>query len=298
MEIKELLKKHHMGVELIRQRGYLDRLLSEVHLLVRYIDTKYFMRLFSDNFVDDVRGVFIAFVRQDLREIYEEMKRSPDVPLNVYLERDYMNLVILQKCATNLRYQVKSVLHMKKVRELEFKSSFLQLVSRKLNGEIQELYRILSNNYKQYFRMQFSSPANNENAVSLGCIDKLQQNFDESFLTIMNRFYQLSDAIRFVQKLFKYEIESEIRNRMAHLFYENENKLVRIVDHLIHDLKRNFIRTLDRHLRSGQDIERIEKGFVQYIESVKFESFLRRVIFHAFSLMKSQQRPEMTSDIF
>ncbi len=278
MELIDLEKKHRNGVALLKERGYYDRITSEVQLLIKYINNQFFLRLFADNLFSDIRGVFGAFIRQDVVKLFEEMQYSPETPVNIYVEREYMNLAILQKCSTNLRYQVKSLVRMKRVKDLEFKSSFLQAVARKLNGEIQELYRLLSDNYKQYFRMQFTSLHKNEDKVSLGCIENLNQNFDEHFLVVMRRFYQLSDALNFVRALFKLELENEIRNRIAAIFYDHQDRLEQVIDYFITDLKRNIIRTMRRNLREGRSLKWIQKGFLQFVDSTRFETLLRRVI--------------------
>ena len=298
MELSELEQKHRLGVKIIRGRGYYDRLISETQLLIKYIDNQFFLQLFSENLFDDLRGVFASFVRQDLRGIYKEIESRPDVPITVYLEREYMNLTILQKCTTNLRYQVKSLVRMKKVKSLEFKSSFLQAVSRKLHGEVQDLYYVLSTNYKQYFRMQFTRLHQNEDRVSLKCIDNLHENFDSYFISIMNRFYQLSDAILFVKELLLFEIEVEIRNRIAALFFDRQEKMERIIEYFVNDLKRNFIKTMERHKRSGRDFAWIERGFNQFINSTRFEALSRRIINQTLSMIREKQPTKTAADIF
>lgn len=298
MDLTELEQRHKLGVQIIRERGYYDRLISEAHLMIKYIDNQFFLKLFSENLFDDLRGVFTSFIRQDLRSIYQEIVSRPDVPITVYLEREYMSLTILQKCTTNLRYQVKSLVRMKKVKSLEFKSSFLQAVSRKLHGEVQDLYHLLATNYKQYFRMQFTRLHQNEDRVSLKCIDNLSENFDSYFTSVMNRFYQLSDAILFVKEMLHYEIEVEIRNRIAALFFDRQEKMERIIDYFITDLKRNFIKTMERHMRSGRDFEWIEKGFNQFIQSTRFEALSRRIINQTLSMIRETHPTKTAADIF
>ena len=298
MDLKSIENRHKTGVTLLKECGYYERLLSEIHLMIKYIDNQFFLHLFSENLFSDIRGVFRSFVRQDLRKVYEELSNRPDLPLTLFLEREYMNLEILRKCSSNLRYQVKSLVRLPGVRQLEFKSSFLQSVSRKLNGEIQELHRILSDNYKIYFRQQFSIPTNNEQRVSLGWIEKIGQDFDASFLSVMRRFYRLSDAILFVKALFQLEMENEIRNRISSLFFDRQEKFEDILDYFINDLKKNFIRTLDRHLRSGKKIEWIQKGFEQFIDSTRFESLLRRVIYQTLAIIRKDKQAMESADIF
>lgn len=298
MELAELEKRHRLGVTLLKERDYYDRMIAEVRLLVKYVDSQFFLKLFRDNLLDDMRGVFRSFVRQDLKEIYEELQKAPYTPINSFLERDFPNLAVLRKCTTNLRYQVKSLVRMPPVQALEFKSSFLQAVARKLNGEIQELYRLLSVNYKQYFRLQFSMPHKHEDKVSMSCINHLDKNFSSYFLEIMERFYQLADAIHFVKALFKLEMENEIRNRIAAIYFESQERLEKVINYFIEDIKRNFIRTLDRHMRSGRDFEWILKGFQKFIYGPRFEQMMQRIIIHT---LASQRRRRFTAnnvDIF
>lgn len=298
MEIFDLEASHKSGVELIKEREYYDRLVSEVQFLIKYIDNQFFQDIFTENLFSDMRGVFSTFIRQDLRKVYNEMRENPNVPLADYLEREYMNLTILRKCTTNLRYQVKSLVRMRKVRALEFKSTFLQGVSRKLSGEIQALYRQLSGNYKQYFRNQFTNLHENEDRISFACVNSLKDHFDRHFITVMNRFYQLSDAIMFVQELFNLELENEIRNRIASIFFEKQDKIERVVFYFIDDLKKNFIKTVDRNIRSGHDYQWISRGFEQFIENDRFQKLLRKVILKSLISHRRGRQRITSADIF
>ena len=298
MELKDLEKKHKAGVELLKERGYYDRIVPEVQLLIKYVDNQFFLDLFSQNLLDDMRGVFRSFVRQDLYHVFQEMQEDPGISLNELLERDYPNLMVLKKCTTNLRYQVKSLVRMPQVLDLEFKSSFMQAISRKLNGEIQELYRHLSENYKKYFRLQFSLPRKHESKISMRCINHLEKNFSEHFLDIMNRFYQLADAIQYVKELFKLEMENEIRNRIAVIYFEKQERLEQVIDYFINDVKRNFIRTMDRHLRSGREYEWIANGLQKFIDSARFEQMLQKLIFHTLMALRREQETVKFHDIF
>ncbi len=298
MELDKLEQKHKAGVQILKEREFYDRLLSEIQYLVKYIDNQFFHNLFVENLFNDMRGVFGSFIRQDLKKVFEEMIENTQFPLNYFLDREYMHLTILRRCTTNLRYQVKSLVRMPQVKSLEFKSSYLQMVSRKLNGEIQNLYRILSENYKQYFRLQFTSLHKNENRISLNCMEDLKSNFDQYFITIMNRFYQLLDAIVFVKDLFYMEIENEIRNRIASLFFERQDRLEKIVDYFIDDLKKNFIRTVDRSIRRGKDYDWIKRGFEQFILSARFEKLLRKVIINSLVSIRKQRKTGKMSTYF
>ncbi len=298
MEIQELERKHQSGVQLLKERGYFERILPEIRLLIKYVDNQFFLDLFSQNLLDDMRGVFRSFVRQDLYHVFREMQEYPTFSLTELLERDYPNLMVLKKCTTNLRYQVKSLVRMPQVLDLEFKSSFLQAVSRKLNGEIQELYRLLSENYKQYFRLQFSMPRKHESKVSMRCIQNLEKNFSEYFLNIMDRFYQLADAIQFVRELFKLEMENEIRNRIAMIYFERQERLEQVIDYFINEVKRNFIRTLDRHLRSGREYDWVARGLQKFIYSPRFEKMLQRLIFQTLAALRREQEVVRHPDIF
>ncbi|GAB4330471.1 MAG: hypothetical protein Kow0037_06240 [Calditrichia bacterium] len=299
MELKDLESIHKYGVELLQERGYYERLISEIQYLLKYIDNNFFLELFSENLFDDMRGVFISFVRQDLRIIYQSRQKDRDLPLSVFLDQEFINLNILLKCTSNLRYQVKSLSRMPQVKQLQFKSSFILMLHRKLNGEIQALYKTLSENYKQYFRGQFSGPEKTEGTISLGCLDQIHEDIDQYFLSVMSSFYQISDALRFVQRFFKQELEAEIRNRIANIFFEHQDRLEKIMDYFIDDLKKNFIRTMDRHQRSGKSFEWIERGFEKFIYSTRFEKLLRRVIYQTLAILRDRTRELKTaSDIF
>jgi hypothetical protein len=286
MELKELEQKYQAGVKIIRERGYYPRLLDEAHYLIKYIDSHFFLELFSENLFCDIRGVFGSFVRQDLKKVYNDMKNNPTIPIGFYLEQKYMNLVILQKCASNIRYQVKSLIRLRKVKELSFKSRFFTEVSRKMEGEIQENYKLLERNYKVYFRERFSRKPSSEDKISLKCVDETAELYDKQFLQVFNRFLSLSQAINFVREVFSHYLEIEIRNHLATVFYERQDKLERVIDYFINDLKRNFIHTMSRHLRKGRSFEWIRTGFQQFIDSERFEMLLRRVILQTLSIIR------------
>lgn len=288
MELQDLEKKYQAGLKIIKDRGYYERLLDEARFLIKYIDSQFFLELFSENLFSDIRGVFGSFVRQDLKKVYKDMKNNPNIPVGFYLEQKYMNLVILQKCATNLRYQVKSLTRMPKIKELSFNSRFLKAVSRKLEGEIQENFKILEENYKVYFRKRFTEKPSNEDKISLRCIENTAEMYDQYFLKVLNNFLGLSAAINLVKEIFHYNIELEIRNHLASVFYERQDKLERIMDYFINDLKRNFIYTMARHLRSGRSFEWIKTGFQQFIDSGRFESLLRKVIMQTLSILRNR----------
>ena len=286
MELKDLEKKHQAGVKIIRERGYYPRLLDEAHYLIKYIDSQFFLELFSENLFCDIRGVFGSFVRLDLKKVYEDMKNNPTVPIGFYLEQKYMNLVILQKCASNLRYQVKSLIRMRRIKELSFKSRFFTEISRKMEGEIQENYKLLERNYKVYFRERFSMRRNTEHKISIQCFDETAKLYDLHFLKILNQFMSLSQAINLVKDVFNYYLEIEIRNHLATVFYERQDRLERIIDYFINDLKRNFIHTMSLHLRQGRSFEWIKTGLQQFIDSERFEVLLRRVILQTLSIIR------------
>lgn len=298
MELDELEKKYRAGVSLLKERDYYSRLIDEIQLSIKYIDNQFFLEIFSENLVSDLRGIFSSFVRQDLRKIAQEMDGNSGISMNDFINREYMNLTILKKCTTNLRYQVKSLVRMPEVKELEFKSSFFQAVSRKLNGEIQEIYRILSQNYKHYFREQFSGPAKEEDKISIACIESLSQNFNEHFIRVVNRFYQLYDAIKFTRALFRLELEAEIRNRIATIFFERQDRMEKVLDYFVNDLKTNFIRTMDRHRRSGRNLEWIQSGFESFLSNPRFVDLSRKVISQTLAVIRKEKQSVSQQDIF
>lgn len=298
MNLEELQKKHPTGVQLLKERDLYNQIVSEVQFLIKYIDDQFFRDLFTENLFNDMRGVFGSFVRQDLKRVYFEMQHQSDLPLERFYEREYMHLSILQKCTTNLRYQVKSLIRMPQIKELEFKSTFLKQTSKKLNGEIQDLYKSLSQNYKKYFRLQFSIPNLNDNKISLICINQLNEKYDAHFISVVKKFYQIFHAISFVKELFHAELENEIKNRIASIYFERQDKIEKIIEYFITDFKKNFIRTIDRNLRSNHDYAWIQNGFEKFIESDRFAKLLKRIIHKGITNFRIEKKSILGADIF
>ncbi len=284
-ELQDLEKLYPHGVKLLKEQQFYERTLSEVNLLVKYFDNNYFYKLLSENIFDDIRGVFNSFINKDLKRVYEEIRANPVQALEVYLERDFDNLAILKSCSMNVRYQVSGLMRLPQTRTILFKSTFLQFVYRKFNGEIQIVYKELSQNYKKFFRRQFAFSNNSGTQISIDCIEKLSAEYRSHFLDVANRFYYLGEGLNFVHDLFLMELRKYVQQRVGGIFYENQEKMSRLLNYFIDDLKHNFIRELDRQCRSGRDFFWIRKGFLKFLDSARFEKLLRRVILQSLTVM-------------
>jgi len=284
-QLKEIETRYANGIELLRKSGYYDRLIEEVHLLVKYFDNNYFFQLLTENLFDDFRGVFHSFVNRDLKLVFRELEDNPTQSLENFLNREYTSLSILKSCTMNVNYQVSGLMRLEQTRKLQFKSTFLQFISRKLNGEIQALYKELSHNYKKYFRKQFIFSDNSGSHVSLVCMEKLDKEFQAHFLTVMQKFYHLYEALNFVHDLFIFELRKTIYTRISSIFYENQEKMSKLLNYFIEDLKQNFIRMLDKNMRKGKDYPWIQNTFTIFLESERFQKMLSRVISQSINVM-------------
>ena len=291
MDFKTLEKKYAHGVALLKQYGYYEQVLEEIHLLVKYFDTNYFLQLLTENIFDDIKGTFRSFVQKELKTVYEELHENPTLTLSPFLEREFNSLTILLSCSLNVKYQVSGLMRYEQTRRLPFKSSLLQAIHRKLNGEIQEYYKELSDNYKKYFRRQFSAPMNANSHVSIHCIRELQRSFEECFIDQMQKFYILSEALQFVHDYFIMELRVSIEERVSVIFQARRDRLQRIMTYFIEDLKRNFIRVLDRQLRRGKSFKWIQKAFLLFLDSPRFEELMRRVIYQSLSALQYRSEP-------
>ena len=283
--LQELEKQYTDGVNLLKQEGYYQEIVEEIHLLVKYLDSQWLTQLLSENLFTDIQGVFLIFVREDLKEIYAELKYQEEEFLVTLFKRDSVNLRILRKCSTSLTYQVKSIIRMPAVRDLAFKSRYLENISRKLSGEIQRYYQSLEQNYKEYFRKTFSRDSGQQNMISLGCLKVLERDFQEHFLLVTQKFPQLAQAISFVKDVFAMELESRVRRQLS-VFFSHQEKLDKLIDYFIDDLKRSLIQNLHRQIKQGRDYTWIRKGLENFIQSERFGTLLRKVIYQTFSIMQ------------
>ncbi len=291
MDLTTLETKYANGVQLLKQYGYYRRVVEEIHLLVKYFDTNYFLQLLTENIFDDIKGTFRSFVQKELGAVYEALQTDPTLSLTPFLEREFNSLTILLSCSLNVKYQAGGLMRFEQTRRLPFKSTLLQTIHRKLNGEIQEYYKELSDNYKKYFRRQFSAPMNSDSHVSIHCIGDLQKSFEECFLVQMKKFYTLSEAIQFIHEYFIMELRASIQERVSTIFLERQDRMARIMNYFVNDLKRNFIRVLDRQLRRGKSFKWIQKAFLLFLDSPRFEDLMRRVIYQSLSTLQYRSTP-------
>ncbi len=287
-DMRNFEDKYKLGIIYLKEKGYYTHVVDEVYFLMKHIHHQMFIRLLSENLFSDIRGVFETFVRADLKKIYEDIKMNSNKSVNEYLHKKYMNLIVLQKCATSLEYQTRSIARMPEVREFKLKSRLLESISRRLNGEIQEYYRDLEKNYKRFFRLKFSKNPSKHNTVTIKCIENLAKDYNEHFLTVTERFQQLALAINFVKDLFKVGIEQKIVNQLAPIFDQQE-KLNKVVDYFINDLKRNFIQIMFLQMNNHKSIEWIQNKLENFIHSERFGKMLRRVIYQTLSLMQEKR---------
>mgnify|MGYP005835231209 CR=1 FL=1 len=284
--LQELENKYRSGVELLREKEYYDQILSEVYYQIKYLDSNWFIHLLSENLFSDIQGVFSLFIREDLKDIYEELRTVKNFSINTFANRKYVNLEILLKCSTNLNYQVKSIMKSPEVRNLKFKSRFLEIISRKLNGEIQLYFKKLSENYKKYFRKKFTFDFNEKSLVSLQCLHQLVIDYDENFLSIINQYQALSSAIHFVNDLFTKELENKVSQKIQPII-NHQDKFNRLIHYFINDLKRSFIQSLFQQVKKERSFDWIKSGLELYIHSERFSRLLKKVIFQTFSIISS-----------
>ncbi len=283
--LPELEQRYAAGIELLKKEGYYQQTVAEIHYLTKYMDSQWLIQLFSDNLFSDIQGVFLIFVREDLKELYQELEKEPKTSLEKYFKLESNNLLVLRKCATSLVYQVKSIVRMPQVRNLTFKSRYLEALSRKLSGEIQKYYKVLVEQYKEYFRKTFSREEGKQTVVSLGCLRVLSQDYDFHFLTVTQRFVDLSSAINFVRDLFAMQLESRVTDQLAP-FFRHQDKMNRLIDYFINDLKRSFIQSLNKQFRQGREYIWIRTALEEFIHSERFGRLLRKVIYQTMSILQ------------
>ncbi|OGB65696.1 MAG: hypothetical protein A2Y94_04890 [Caldithrix sp. RBG_13_44_9] len=286
--LKELEEKYRPGVELLKEKGYYEQTISEVYYLIKYLDANWVVRLLSENLFSDIQGVFSLFIREELKDIYHDLEVAGDLPLNDLLNRNYVNLEILLKCATSLNYQVKSIMKTPDVRNLKFKSRFLEIISRKFNGEIQSYFKILQENYKKYFRKKFTFDFKEKNIVSLQCLRNLASDYDMNFISEVLHFQALSAAIHFVKDLFMKELENKV-NQQIQPIVNHHHKFNKLIIYFINDLKRSFIQSLIQQFRKGKNFDWIKSGLEEYIHSERFARLLKKVIFQTFSIIHTSR---------
>lgn len=286
--MRNIEDRYKSGIIYLKHKGFYHLIVDEVYYLIKYLHPQMFVRLLSENLLNDIRGVFSVFVREDLKKVYEDLQSNHNDSTEVYLKKEYVNLVVLYKCATSLEYQVRSIARMPEVKNFRLKSRLLESISKRLNGEIQDYYRILEKNYKKFFRLKFSKNPSKNSTVSLQCIDNLSKDYNEHFVEIIEHFQQLAMAIHFVKDLLKAGIEHKIVNQLAPIFDQQE-KYNKIVDYFINDLKRNFIQFMMAQLKNGKSLVWIQKGLEEFIQSERFGTMLRKVIFQTLSLMRKKK---------
>ncbi len=285
---EELVKKYKTGIDFLKERGYYHRILSEIYYLIIYLDHQGIVNLLSENFFSDIQGVFLIFVRDDLRHIFEEMQKNSEKNLAKYLKSPATNLIILHRCTTNIQYQVKSILRMPQIKDRPLKSRYLEFVSRKLNGEIQEYYRILTDNYKKYFRKKFSATGNPGRTISLECLRRLTSDYDDHFTGVAEQFVNLAMALKFVRDLFQKEMEIRIRQHISAIF-NDQQKLNKLIEYFINDLKRTIIQMTIRQSQNGRSFEWIEVRLQEFLKGERFQKLLKKVIFQTFSIMQNKK---------
>ena len=290
MTFGELKKKYSRGVKLLQDEGYYTRVVDEIALLVKYFDSNYFYHLLTENIFDDIKGTFRSFIIKELPDVYRKLQQDPTRPLDEFFKREYNSLVILKSCTLNIRYQVSGLMRFEQTRNLPFKSTYLQGVHRKLNGKIQEYYRELSENYKQYFREQFVHTPITHSRISIHCMEQLMHDIDEHFIQHLSRFQALHEAIAFVHDYMILQLRGLIHQRITAIFHNNGNRIERLVNYFIEDLKRDFIRMLDRQLRKGKEFEWIRRGLLLFLDSNRFEDLLRKVIFQSLVIHQTSPR--------
>ena len=286
--LKELEEKYQPGVELLKEKGYYEQTISEIYYLIKYLDNNWFVHLLSENLFSDIQGVFSLFIREDLKDIYHDLQSNGDLSLNVFLDRKYVNLEILLKCTTSFTYQVKSIMKSAEIRNLKFKSRFLETISRKLNGEIQLYFKTLSENYKSYFRKKFTFDFKEKNIVSMQCLRNLASDYDLNFGSAVNQFLALSAGIHFVKDLFMKELENKVAEQIQPIINHHQ-KFNKLINYFINDLKRSFIQSLIQQSHKGKNFDWIKSGLEEYIHSERFARLLKKVIYQTFSIIHANQ---------
>ncbi len=287
MTIGELKKKYARGIRFLQEEGYYTRVIDEIALLVKYFDSNYFYHLLTENIFDDIKGTFRSFINKELPLVYRELEKNPAQPLENFFNRNYNSLDILKSCTLNIRYQVSGLMRFDQTRNLPFKSTYLQGVHRKLNGKIQEYYRELSEHYKLYFRDQFVNTPITSSRISIQCMETLMKDIDEHFLHHLQKFQALHEAIAFVHDYMILQLRGLIHQRITAIFSNNSHRISKLVDYFIDDLKRDFIRMLDRQMRKGKDYKWVRRGLLLFLDSNRFETLLRKVIFQSLIMHQS-----------
>jgi hypothetical protein len=291
-QLKDLEEKYKSGIDLLKQKDYYDSLISEIEYLVKYIDSAPFTRYFSDNLFSDIQGVFGTFIKVDLKKIYEDFLKYPEISLDNYYDKESMNLEILRKCATNLNYQVKSIIRLPKIQKLPFQSRYIKATCRKFYGEIQLNYRELESNYKKYFRKKFTLHRENNDAVTMACMKQEIEDYDTYFGNLTIRFEDLLMALRYVREYFNLCLEEKIIAEIGPIF-NNQDRYNKLISYFINDLKRTFIQIMYRQVKKGKKFLWIQNVSLEFLQSERFSTLLKKVIFHTFSIIrKNSQRPK------
>ncbi len=286
--IAELENAFQDAVNLLKEYGLYQRLQEEIKYLVKYFDQTYFLDLVTQNLVDDIRGVFLSFCNRELKEIYHQLKADPSCPLGTVINQKSINIQIFRSCALNVRYQVSGLMRLESTQHLLFKSSFFQFILQKLNMEIQQIYRDLTNHYKAYFRKQYLQEIQTSNQVSLACIEKKELQLERSFLEPLYRLERLHQCVRFIHQSFRLELRQAIQSQVSMIFQANQEKIRRALDYFLEDLKKDFIKTMDRQMRAGKDFAWIHRGFCLFLDSERFEEHLQTIISRALKSIRRE----------
>ncbi len=281
MDLSTLKNRYAAGVNLLQQEGIYPQVIEEVALLVKYFDGNYFYHLLTENILDDIKGTFRSFILKELPAVYEQLRANPTQPLEPFFQREFNSLTILKSCTLNVRYQVSGLMRFSQTRNLLFKSTYLQGIHRKLNGKIQEYYRQLSEHYKQYFRNQFVHRSIHPSRVSIQCLEDLAEELDNHFVMPLRKFEALQQAVAFIHGFLLLQLRGTVQERMTYIFQHNGKRVERLVTYFIQDIKCDFIRMLDRQLRKGKPFSWIQRGLLMFLESNRFESLLRSVIYQS-----------------
>ena len=284
MDLSTLKARYASGVQLLQQEGIYPRVVEEITLLVKYFDSNYFYHLLTENILDDIKGTFRSFILKELPQVYTELYTNPAQPLEPFFRREFNSLAILKSCTLNTRYQVSGLMRFSQTRHLLFKSTYLQGIQRRLNGKIQEYYRELSENYKQYFRNQFVHRSITASRISIQCLEDLAEDVESHFVVPLRKFFALQQAIAFVHHFLLLQLRGTIHERITAIFQNNGKRVERLVTYFIEDIKCDFIRMVDRQLRKGKTLPWIQRGLLLFLESNRFENLLRKVIYQSLIL--------------
>ncbi len=281
LDLATLKRRYADGVKLLQEEGIYPRVVEEIALLVKYFDSNYFYHLLTENILDDIKGTFRSFILKELPPVYEELQSDPTQPLEPFFRREFNSLTILKSCTLNTRYQVSGLMRFSQTRNLLFKSTYLQGVQRKLNGKIQEYYRELSENYKQYFRNQFIHRSITASRISIQCLEDLADEMESHFVVPLRKFLALQQAVAFVHDYLMLQLRGTVHERITYIFQNNGKRVERLVEYFIQDIKCDFIRMVDRQLRKGKPFAWIQRGLLLFLESNRFETLLRKVIYQS-----------------